>query len=242
MRGIDYQDCGFFHVIDLPEGTTDGLWDFRETEAAYHGNYDFGGKRVLEIGAASGSHSFWLERQGADVVPYDLSPDLDWDVLHPSTYDAAELDAKMRRGIRRINNSWHYARDRLGSKLELKHGTIYSIPEELGRFDVITFGSVLLHVRDPLNAVQHAAGRADTIIITDRLPPAANRSKPIMELLIRPDRPTRFGGWTWWWISPPVFINFLGVLGFKKFDLTESKHRYVPRTSDVPLYTLIASR
>lgn len=51
--------CDFYHVVDLPDGmTTRGQWDFRKTTDLYLGNVDFAGKRVIEIGPASGFLSF----------------------------------------------------------------------------------------------------------------------------------------------------------------------------------------
>ena len=51
----DPADCYFYHTMDLPgHGTVTGEWDLRGREAAYLGNVDFQGKRVLEVGTASG--------------------------------------------------------------------------------------------------------------------------------------------------------------------------------------------
>ena len=68
------QDCYFYHSMEIPGwGEVRGEWDLRGGEAAYLGNVDLKDKRVLELGAASGFLSFYMERQGADVVGYDPS-------------------------------------------------------------------------------------------------------------------------------------------------------------------------
>lgn len=237
-------ECAFYHVIDLPgETPTPGQWDFRKTESEYHGGFKFKGKTVLEIGSATGSHAFWMEREGAHVTPYDLSPRHSWDIMPTSDQDAGQVERTMRSVIGRLNNGWYYCRNRLKSKLELAFGSIYDIPQELGDFDVITFGSVLLHTRNPVGALQSAADRAkEAIIITDRLPPDLDMKRPLMEFMPKKERAKDFGGWTWWWISPKVFENMLRLRGFQNFQVTISKHFFVPINKKIELFTLIAKR
>ena len=62
-------DCNFYHTTDIPGvGTVEGQWDLREGVDAYLGGYDFSGKRVLEIGPATGFLTFHMEKCGADFV------------------------------------------------------------------------------------------------------------------------------------------------------------------------------
>ena len=44
------------------------------------------------------------------------------------------------------------------SKAKVVYGTVYEIPEEIGRVEVATFGSVLRHVRDPFLALRRHCG------------------------------------------------------------------------------------
>jgi len=72
----------FYHTMDLPtHGTVHGQWDLRGREASYLGNIFLQGKRVLEIGTASGHLCTTMERMGAEVVPMNrhgtLSPTTD---------------------------------------------------------------------------------------------------------------------------------------------------------------------
>ena len=55
-------------------GTITGEWDLRANVRAYLGGVALQGKRVLEIGTASGFLCFAMERMGAEVISYDLSP------------------------------------------------------------------------------------------------------------------------------------------------------------------------
>jgi O-methyltransferase len=48
-------DCDFYHTIVLPDGRIiEGKWDLRGHESVYLGRQSFAGKRVLEIGPATG--------------------------------------------------------------------------------------------------------------------------------------------------------------------------------------------
>ena len=47
----------------------------------YLGGVDFRGRRVLDVGCASGILSFYMERQGAEVVSFDLDKNGDWDMV-----------------------------------------------------------------------------------------------------------------------------------------------------------------
>src|ERR1700691_3228003 len=81
-------ECYFYHSIDLPEyGAVSGEWDLRPGLDAYLGKYDFAGKRVLDVGAASGILSFHAESRGAEVVSFDLSEDYPWDIVPFSNQD-----------------------------------------------------------------------------------------------------------------------------------------------------------
>jgi len=60
------EECDFYHTMDLPNhGVVTGAWDLRGREAAYLGNVDVAGKRVLEVGTASGHLCFAMEKMGA---------------------------------------------------------------------------------------------------------------------------------------------------------------------------------
>lgn len=233
----------FYHVIDLPgEAPTPGSWDFRTSEAAYHGNLDFAGKRVLEVGTATGSHAFWMEQQGASVVPYDLGPGDSWDLLPTFAQDPADIATRMRTMIGDINDGFRYCRDRLDSKLQLRTGTAYDVPAALGTFDVITFGSVLLHLRDPMLALQRAAPRTQTIVICDRYWHELDNTRPDAQFAPVLGDELPWGGWTWWYVTPRAYENMLRLLGFTSFRTTVSGHRHLPSNTDIDIYTLIASR
>ena len=63
-------DCIFYHTIDLPGfGTQPGMWDLRANVEKYLGQVDLQGKRVLEMGTATGYLCFHMESQGPMSSP-----------------------------------------------------------------------------------------------------------------------------------------------------------------------------
>src|SRR5690242_1099326 len=79
----ELRDCDFYHTVDVPgHGCVRGPWDLRQGIDRYLNYAHFSGKRVLDVGSASGFLSFHMEKQGAEVVSYDLSAvDGRWDVV-----------------------------------------------------------------------------------------------------------------------------------------------------------------
>src|ERR1700722_17438739 len=65
--------CYFYHTMELPDfGVVHGEWEIRDFHQ-YIGSVDLAGKRVLDVGTASGFLSFRAERAGAsEVVSFDV--------------------------------------------------------------------------------------------------------------------------------------------------------------------------
>src|SRR6478736_6007586 len=81
-RVTQLEDCFFYHTMDVPGyGTIPGPWDLRGHVDAYLGGVDLRGKRVLELGTASGFVCMEMEKRGAEVVAFDLSEDYDQDLV-----------------------------------------------------------------------------------------------------------------------------------------------------------------
>lgn len=167
------EDGYFYHSIDLPGlPTIHGAWDLRANVEAYLGGVDLRGKRVLEVGAANGFLSFHMGGQGADVVPFDLSPDRLGDIMTFPGLDRESFEGSYRRVVEGLNRAWWHARSAFGSSLTLRHATAYEIPADLPQVDVATFGSILLHLRDPYSALAAAARvTRERIIVTELFSP-----------------------------------------------------------------------
>ena len=61
----DAKQCFFYHSMDIPDhGFVQGACDMRESIAHVVDPVDFKGKRVIEIGPASGFYAFQMENRG----------------------------------------------------------------------------------------------------------------------------------------------------------------------------------
>ncbi len=245
VAGVD--DCDFYHTMDIPgHRRVEGAFDLRAGIADYLGRVDFQGKRVLDVGAASGFLSFSMERLGAEVVSYDLSPEHPWDIVPYAGVDYREYVAERRRHIRRLNNGYWLCHRALGSKCRLVHGTVYQVPAAVGPVDIAMVGSILLHLRDPFLALESILRLTrETVIVADMIP----RRQALLWLLGRFFRPKmtfephidrKDPKETWWSLSPEVIRRMLGVLGFEKTRVVY--HRQPFHGSPRLFYTLVGTR
>jgi hypothetical protein len=243
----DVRDCYFYHTNDLPGGVhVKGEWDLRPNIERYLGGVDFRGRRVLDVGSASGFLSFHMERKGAEVVSCDLSEDHLWDFVPFAGVDFRPVAEDYRAKMRRLNHGYWFCHRAFGSRARKVYGTVYNIPEAIGPVDIAVFGSILLHVRDPFLALQKALQiTTDQVIVTEMLPRRQFYQmflgwlgRPKMAFL--PEHATHKHGSTWWELSPAVIRHFLGVLGFEKTRV--SYHRQLFQGQTRLLFTVIGQR
>ena len=239
--------CYFYHTTAIPgRGTVKGEWDLAPNVDAYLGRVNFAGRRVLDIGAATGLLSFHMEKMGADVISYDLSEAEAWDIVPLSGIDAAEHARARKAHIAAINNGFWLCHAAHGSTARMAHGTVYAIDPALGPVDISVFGSILLHLRDPFLALHNALRiTGETVIVAELLPGAHALSRLYAALLGRSmqfkPRFARKGPWeTWWTLPPALVVEFLGVLGFEKTVVTYHTQRLLGRR--MPMYTVVGTR
>jgi tRNA (mo5U34)-methyltransferase len=146
-------EIGWYHTIELAPGhVTEGMFDLRQQVHHYGLPDRLDGKRVLDIGTWDGFWAFEMERRGAsEVISLDLDDerDLDWPPRRrPQTFPDTPRGAGFR-----------IAKEVLDSKVERVNLSIYhATPEEIGTFDFVFCGSVLIHLRDQLLALERIAG------------------------------------------------------------------------------------
>ncbi len=243
----DVRDCGFYHTMEIPgHGLVEGQWDLRAGVDRYLGGVALAGKRVLDVGTASGFLTFHAERAGAEVVSYDLGPDDPWDVVPFAGTDLAGYVAERRAAIRKLNNGYWFCHRALGSRARLAQGTLYALPLELGPVDVAICGSILLHTRDPFAALARALRvTTHTIVVTElmlrrQLPSSwlGRFRAPRMTFLprMRAAAPKD----TWWILGPELVTAFLEVLGFE--DTTTTSHWQLYGGRKRLLYTVVGRR
>jgi O-methyltransferase len=240
VKSLTPSDCHFYHTVDVPGfGRCVGQWDLRSTVDAYLGNVPLKGKRVLEIGPASGFVTFEMERRGASVVAVEVTEGHGWDyVPFPEERLAAILEDRAV-GMQKMKNSWWFLHRIYNSSAEIWYADIYDLPDKIGRFDVAVMAAVLLHVHSPLQVIAQCARRADTLVITDMFHPHLE-SRPVIELMPTAEN---FQWGNWWRFSTDVIIQFLRVLDYSDVALSRHNQRYEPtKQDDVPFFTVVARR
>ena len=222
--------CYFYHTMEIPgHGIVKGEWDLRKDVGRYLGNIDLRGKRVLEIGTASGFLCFEMENAGAQVVAYDLSDAYPWDIVPFARFGPDKLNeqiAERKAHIRKLNNGWWFAHKAHGSKAKVVYGTVYDIPREIGQVDIATFCSVLLHVRDPFLALYNGLSQTrERVVIAEKVRGRrwlfeATRRLGLPYMSFLPDHATCKPLETWWSLSPDVLRKMIRVLGFERTQTT----------------------
>jgi SAM-dependent methyltransferase len=239
-------DCFFYHVMDIPgHGLTTGLWDLRQGVDDCLGRMNYSGKRVLEIGPASGFLTFEMEKRGAQVVAVELLDDPGWDfVPYPEPLLRPILEPRRKHHMRLLKNSFWFAHAAHKSEAKLYYGDAYHLPDALGQFDIAIMAAVLLHCRNPLQIVEQCARRAKTLVIVDALAKDLE-GKPVCWLVPTADN---FDWDTWWRFSTDFFVQFCQVLGHSRTNVfSHSKccvppSRHDPQPQSPELFTVVASK
>jgi hypothetical protein len=274
-RTVDnINDCIFYHAMELPgyglKIQAEGYgWDLRDCADKYVGipNLNYKNKRVLELGTANGFLCNFLEKQGAEVVAYDLHPGLEWDIVPYAQYDHKANIKNQQNAVRQINNAWWFAKGLLNWKAKVVYGSVYEIPMEIGQVDISTFGSILLHLRDPFRALHRASLLTkEAMVVTDMLPDRPlsfnpsilrrakrwvrknilkqeielGRDVPYMEFL--PNFRLVNHREAWWSLPPRVIQEFLGVLGFEDSKVTYFEVNIAGSKAKSRYYNIVAKR
>lgn len=239
--------CDFYHAVVVPgHGLVQGEMDLRGRESAYLGRVDFSGKRILEIGTASGFLTFYMEAQGAEVISFDLSEDYSWDVVPYSRIDYPQILRQRKEGIRRVNNSYWLCHRAFNSEARMVYGSAYDVPREIGPVDITTFCTVLVHLENPFWALRNTLPLTrEKVIVTEFiwrpfLPSFLFSLAARPSMIFLPDYRTSELWDTWWFLSPSVVRAILGVLGFEDSRVTYHLQRYRGRRS--LCYTVVAQR
>jgi tRNA (mo5U34)-methyltransferase len=141
----------WYHTLELPHGiVTRGHYDHRPLVPVYGIPPDLEGKRVLDVGSADGFWAFEFERRGAAVTAIDIE-----------TTAGVDLPVAVRRLAAGrgyadpLGDGFALAHHLLGSSVQRVAGTVYDLDAaRLGRFDLVHAGDLLLHLRDPVRALE----------------------------------------------------------------------------------------
>lgn len=240
VKNLD--ECFFYHAMDLPDhGSVEGHWDLRGKELQYLGNVSLAGKRILEIGPASGHLSFFMEREGAEVVSVEAGEnypwELFWDIPDQGPAELSDKVASHREMMRRLRNSYWLAHGAFESNARVHYGSAYFIPPALGRFDISVLGCVLLHNKNPLQILENCARLTrDTVIVVEVF-----RETQLAQAAVVFQPKSNEPLWhTWWSFSPVYFVDILRSMGFSEHRVTF--HKQICQGVPTDLFTVVASR
>ena len=202
----------WYHTLELAPGVeTPGWFDLRPI-ATLMPWPDIAGKRCLDVGPYDGFIAFELERRGAsEVIAADISHPSEWDWA--PTADPREVEHLVAVAGADPGGGFETAKRLLGSNVERVEINAYDLtPERLGSFDVVTCGSLLLHLRDPVRALTAIHGvcggqllSAEEISLVTTL---VSRRRALYEL--------RAGERCQWWIpNPAAHLKLLRAAGFE---------------------------
>lgn len=203
----------WYHTLDLGDGVvTQGMFDHRPVVDNYLIPKDLSGMRCLDVGTMDGFWAFEMERRGAaEVVALDIDDPnaLDWPASLREVTEKSLDETKERR--------FQLVKSALSSKVERELRSVYDIDTDLGDFDVIFSGDLLLHLKDPVTAVERMRRvcRGSTIICTPILPSRLLSRRPIAQL----DGIDQF---QWWVFSQAGLVRLIRAAGFSRVEVGKS--------------------
>jgi tRNA (mo5U34)-methyltransferase len=220
----------WYHTVELRPGIeTPGWFDTRPVAATLPWP-DLTGARCLDIGTFEG---FWARemdsRGAAEVVAIDILDPLAWDwPVGSSTALIEDLEERKRGG-----DGFRFVGRALNSPVERRELSIYDLdPAVVGSFDLVYLGSLLLHLRDPIRALERVRsvcrpeGRLLVVDAIDRELTLRHPRRAIAELdgVGRP----------WWW--KPNLAGLAQMVSVGGFEIVHrSKPIYLPPGRGQPL-------
>jgi tRNA (mo5U34)-methyltransferase len=213
-------EIGWYHTLELAPGhVTRGMFDLRPYVSGYGLPDRMEGMRALDVGTWDGFWAFEMERRGASVVALDVD---DLSTLdYPPRRRPAEFPPEPR------GEGFRLARELLGSRVERVVRNIYeAAPEELGTFDLILSGSVLIHLRDQLLALERIAAltaRGGRFLLVE----GYDRPSSLLRLAYARYRADREADVVFWEPSVTTWKRMLWAAGF---DEIEERRRFKLRS------------
>jgi tRNA (mo5U34)-methyltransferase len=148
----------WYHTMELAPGVvTPGWFDLRPIVEQLPWP-EVTGKRCLDVGTYDGFLAFELERRGAiEVVAIDIDDHDRWD-WPPDMRAEGGARLAMLAGPEK-GRGFRVAHDALGSRVTRRPLSVYDLDaDDVGTFDIVVCGTLLLHLRDPLRALEAVRG------------------------------------------------------------------------------------
>ena len=221
------QNHDWYHTLELAPGVlTPGLVDTRGVISKVPIPQSLAGRRCLDVGTWDGFWAFEMERRGAESVDgVDVPDPFRWDwparARLRDSYDGgrANLETTKQNG-----NGFPIACEALGSAVQRHELTVYEIsPEVLGTYDFVFVGSLLLHLRDPVGALERIRSvAAGEVVLNECVEFVLSKLLPRTPMA-RLDAEDR----VWWW--QPNLAALRSMVEQAGFEILDSgKPYFVP--------------
>lgn len=191
---VQVEALDWYHTLELAPGvTTPGWLDHRSILGRIPVPASLSGWRCLDVGTFNGFWAFEFERRGAaEVIGIDVLDPHGWDWPSGSDAETVRVMAERMRG----GAGFELARAALGSQVQRIDRSVYDLdPAELGQFDLVYLGSLLVHLRDPVRALERVrAVCRGRLVVVDGIDLPLTLRSPRLPLARLDGR-----GRPWWW-------------------------------------------
>jgi tRNA (mo5U34)-methyltransferase len=203
----------WYHTLELGDGiVTQGMFDHRPVLHRYPIPEDLTGMRCLDVATMDGYWAFEMERRGAaSVTALDLEnpEDLDWPASLRADHDKSMDETKAER--------FALARDALGSNVERVLLSAYDLSPELGTFDFVFCGDLLLHLKDPITPVENIRSVCTgSAVIANVITKFRLHEKRAMAELDGIDN------FAWWTTNLAGLVRIVRAAGFARVEPSET--------------------
>ena len=211
----------WYHTVDLGNGlVTPGDYDFRDQINSFGFPEDLRGKRVLDIGSATGYFAFEFEKRGAEVVSVELPSLAEWDIISDERGQIVNHLMQRHKAstpeeayVRHLDGPFRFCHKMLGSKVTRCYSPVYDLTlDKVGgkKFDLIYAGDILLHLFSPLKALDTLSTLCAGQIFVTLDVPFYHADQPYMRFVGKESE-----GRTWWLMSKLCLENMLKRVGFR---------------------------
>ena len=218
----------WYHTIDLPgRGPTPGYFDTRQAPQHVPWPARLAGARCLDVGTFDGFWAFEMERRGAgEVVACDIDDPalIDWAYDHRRSGPVAVGEWGSGRGP-----GFAEAAAALGSRAQWVARSVYDLdPARDGTFDVVLCGALLLHLRDPVRALEAMRGvcRGSLVLVEAVDPYLELAARGVPAARLRPEADE------WWRVNSAGLCQLADTAGFRV--VTVGRRFLVPRGPSAP--------
>jgi tRNA (mo5U34)-methyltransferase len=202
----------WYHTIELRPGiVTPGWFDLRGLVPSLPIPADMTGQRALDVGTFEGFWAMQMESRGADVTAIDILDPRQWDwPVGSDDHVLAVLNERKQSG-----DGFTVVAEELGSAVKRLELSVYDLdPASVGVFDFVYVGSLLLHLRDPVRALE----RVGSVLAPGGQLLLVDAVDVELSLLHRNRAVAHFDGdgRPWWWLPNIAALRrFVEAAGFR---------------------------